>query len=310
MSIEFVSIRFDGRVALVTGGGSGLGRSHALLLASRGAQVVVNDLGGGVDGTGKSATAADTVVAEIRAAGGTAIANYDSVSGEAGAASMVSAAIEHFGRLDILVNNAGILRDKTFAKMPLADFNSVMDVHLMGSVHCTKAAWTPMREQGYGRIVMTSSGAGLYGNFGQSNYGAAKMALVGLMNVIKLEGSRNGILVNAVAPIAATRMTEALMPKHALPYLKSEYVSAAVAYLSSEACQVSGHIISAGAGYFARTQMMEGSGVFLEGNAAADPDAVAAAYGQISDLSAAASFHSANEYIEKVLGRFSTEADA
>lgn len=297
-------VRFDGRVAVVTGAGSGLGRSHALLLASRGARVVVNDLGGAVDGSGRSNTAADRVVAEIEASGGTAAANYDSVSDPAGAERLVAGALERFGRLDILVNNAGILRDKTFAKMELADFRAVLDVHLLGAVYCTRAAWPHMKERNYGRIVMTSSGAGLYGNFGQSNYGAAKMALVGLMNVVKLEGAKNGILVNTVAPIAATRMTEELMPKHALPHLKSEYVSAAVAYLCSDVCQVSGHVISAGAGYFARTQMMEGQGVFIEDGAAADPDAVAAAYDRISDLSHATPFASAPEYIDKVLGRF------
>jgi NAD(P)-dependent dehydrogenase (short-subunit alcohol dehydrogenase family) len=302
-----MSIRFDDRVAVVTGAGSGLGRAHALLLASRGARLVINDLGGAVDGSGRSSAAADQVVAEIRSAGGDAVANYDSVSDPDGAARMVHGAIEHFGRLDILVNNAGILRDKTFVKMELADFRTVMDVHLMGSVHCTRAAWSHMKDRNYGRIVMTSSGAGLYGNFGQSNYGAAKMALVGLMNVIKLEGARNGILINAVAPIAATRMTEALMPKHALAHLKSEYVSAAVAYLCSDSCSSTGHVISAGAGYFARAQMMEGDGVFIEGEAAGDPDAVAQAYDRIADLSRAAPFASAPDYIDKVLGRFETK---
>jgi len=299
-----MSVRFDDRVAVVTGAGSGLGRSLALMLAARGARVVINDLGGAVDGTGRSSAAAERVVAEIVAAGGVAAANYDSVSDPDGAARIVASAMERFGRLDILVNNAGILRDKTFAKMELGDFRAVVDVHLMGAVYCTRAAWPHMKERNYGRIVMTSSGAGLYGNFGQSNYGAAKMALVGLMNVIKLEGAKNGILVNAVAPIAATRMTEALMPKHALPHLKSEYVSAAVAYLCSDACQVSGHVISAGAGYFARTQMMEGEGVFMQGDAAADPDAVAGAYERISDLSHAGAFASATEYIDRVLARF------
>jgi len=297
-------VRFDSRVAVVTGAGSGLGRSHALMLASRGAKVLVNDLGGAVDGSGRSNSAADRVVAEIEASGGSAAANYDSVSDPAGAERLIAGALERFGRLDILVNNAGILRDKTFAKMELADFRAVVDVHLLGAVYCTRAAWPHMKERNYGRIVMTSSGAGLYGNFGQSNYGAAKMALVGLMNVLKLEGAKNGILVNTVAPIAATRMTEELMPKHALPHLKSEYVSAAVAYLCSEACQVSGHVVSAGAGYFARTQMMEGQGVFIEDGAAADPDAVAAAYERVSDLSHATPFASAPEYIDKVLGRF------
>ena len=200
-------IRFDGRVAIVTGGGSGLGRSHALLLAARGAKVVINDLGGAVDGSGRSTAAADHVVAEICAGSGVAVASYDSVSDTAGAERIVNIAVERFGRLDILVNNAGFLRDKTFAKMEIADFRAVVDVHLMGAVHCTRAAWPYMKERNYGRVVMTTSGAGLYGNFGQSNYGAAKMGLVGLMNVIKLEGARNGILVNTVAPIAATRMT-------------------------------------------------------------------------------------------------------
>jgi NAD(P)-dependent dehydrogenase (short-subunit alcohol dehydrogenase family) len=302
-----MSVRFDDRVAIVTGAGSGLGRSHALLLASRGAKVVVNDLGGAVDGSGRSKSAADHVVTEIEAAGGDAVASYDSVSDAEGAARIVNSAIEHYGRLDVLVNNAGFLRDKTFGKMDLADFSAVMDVHLMGSVYCTRAAWSHMKDRNYGRIVMTTSGAGLYGNFGQSNYGTAKMGLVGLMNVIKLEGARNGILVNTVAPIAATRMTEDLMPKYALAHLKSEFVSAAVVFLASESCKVSGHVISAGAGYFARTQMMEGEGVFLDEQVAGDPDAVAGAYERISDLSRATPFGSAPDYIEKVLGRFAAQ---
>jgi NAD(P)-dependent dehydrogenase (short-subunit alcohol dehydrogenase family) len=297
-------IRFDGRVAIVTGAGSGLGRSHALMLAARGAKVVVNDLGGGVDGGGRSSEAADRVVGEIRAAGGEAVANYDSVSDEEGARRIVESAKNQFGRLDILVNNAGILRDKTFAKMAAADFRAVVDVHLMGSVYCTAAAWPHMRDAGYGRIVMTSSGAGLYGNFGQSNYGAAKMALVGLVNVIKLEGRKNGILINTVAPIAATRMTEALMPQHALPHLKSEYVSAAVAYLCSEACQSSGLVMSAGAGYFARAQMMEAEGVRLGPDEAGDPDAVASHFGAIADMSRARPFESASEYVDHALAPF------
>lgn len=299
-----MSIRFDGRVAIVTGAGSGLGRSHAKLLAARGAKVIVNDLGGALDGRGSSSAAADRVVAEIVAAGGVAAPNYDSVSDSDGALKIVASAIEHFGRLDVLVNNAGTVRDKTLAKMELQDFRSVVDVHLMGSVYCTHAAWPHFKERGYGRIVMTSSGAGLYGNFGQSNYGAAKMGIVGLMNVIKVEGARSGIRVNAVAPIAATRMTEALYPKHTLPYLKAEFVSSIVAYLASEACEVSGHVISAGGGYFARTQMMEGEGVFLDGEQGLDPDAVCEAYRQISDLSHAKVFDSAVEYTERVLGRF------
>ncbi len=300
-----MSVRFDGRVAVVTGAGSGLGRSHALLLASRGARVVVNDPGGALDGSGGSRSAADTVVGQIRAAGGEAVASYDSVSDQAGAERIVKTGADAFGgHVDILVNNAGILRDKTFAKMSLDDFRAVVEVHLLGSVYCTKAVWPYMKDRNYGRIVMTSSGAGLYGSFGQSNYGAAKAAVLGLMNVVKLEGIRNNILVNAVAPIAATRMTEALYPKAALPHLRSEYVSAAVAYLASEECTVTGHIISAGGGYFARAQMMEGKGVFLEPEVAGDPDAVARCFEQISDLSAARGFPGAMEYTENVLGRF------
>jgi NAD(P)-dependent dehydrogenase (short-subunit alcohol dehydrogenase family) len=297
----------EGRVAVITGAGRGIGREHALLFAKEGAKIVVNDLGGSNEGDGADTGPAHEVAEEIKAAGGFAVVNTENVSTWSGAESVVQQAIDEFGGLDILVNNAGILRDKTFVKMELADFRTVMDVHLMGSVHCTRAAWSHMKDRNYGRIVMTSSGAGLYGNFGQSNYGAAKMALIGLMNVIKLEGARNGILINAVAPIAATRMTEALMPKHALAHLKSEYVSAAVAYLCSDSCSSTGHVISAGAGYFARAQMMEGDGVFIEGEAAGDPDAVAPAYDRIADLSRAAPFASAPDYIDKVLGRFETK---
>lgn len=299
-----MSIRFDGRVALVTGAGGGLGRAYALLLAARGAKVVVNDVGGALSGEGRSRSAADGVAAEIEAAGGEALSNYDSVSDPDGARAMVRAAVERFSRLDILINNAGIIRDKTFAKADLADFRAVLEVHLMGSVLCTQAAWQVMREQNYGRIVFTSSGAGLYGNFGQSSYGAAKMALVGLMNVLKLEGARNGILINCIAPIAATRMTEALMPAHALAHLKPEWVAAAVGYLASSACAASGQVISAGAGYVARAQMMEAEGIFLDEDALPDPDAVAAAYERIADLSKARPFASAPEYIDQALARF------
>jgi NAD(P)-dependent dehydrogenase (short-subunit alcohol dehydrogenase family) len=304
-----MTIRFEGRVAVITGAGNGLGRAHAVMLAERGAAVVINDVGGAVDGSGTSTSAADRAVADIVSAGGTAIANYDSVADPAGAERMIAAAVERFGKVDILVNNAGILRDKTFAKMPLEDFRQVMEIHLMGSVHCTRAAWPHMKEQKYGRVVMTSSGAGLYGNFGQSNYGTAKMALVGLMNVLKLEGARDGILVNTVAPIAATRMTAALMPPHALPHLKSEFVSAMVAYFCSDDCQVSGEIVSAGAGYFAKAQMVEAAGVFLDTDEPADPDRVAALFGQISDMSRAAGFHSAEEYTAKAFVRFLGEAE-
>ncbi|MEO2168708.1 MAG: SDR family NAD(P)-dependent oxidoreductase, partial [bacterium] len=221
-----MSVRFDEKVAIVTGSGNGLGRSHALQFAARGAKVVVNDLGGAVDGSGGSSKAAENVVAEIKAAGGEAIANGSSVSDRAGAQKLVQDAIDAYGRVDILVNNAGILRDRTFKKMELDDFHLVVDVHLMGSVYCTRFVWEQMLSQGYGRIVMTTSSSGMYGNFGQSNYGAAKMGVIGLMNVLKIEGLKANVHVNTIAPTAGTRMTEDLgFPKEAFDALKPELVS-------------------------------------------------------------------------------------
>ncbi len=226
-------IDFKGRVAIVTGAGGGLGRQHALALAKRGAKVVVNDLGGARDGSGGSASAAQQVVDEIRAAGGEAMANAASVTDFDAVLAMVQQTMDTWGRVDILVNNAGILRDKTFAKMELADFRLVLDVHLMGAVHCCKAVWPHMTAQKYGRIVMTTSSSGLYGNFGQSNYGAAKLALVGLMQTLSLEGAKNDIRVNCLAPTAATRMTEDLMPAEVLRALQPEAVVPAMLVLAS-----------------------------------------------------------------------------
>ncbi|QKO20981.1 SDR family NAD(P)-dependent oxidoreductase [Rhodoferax sp. BAB1] len=225
-------IDFKGRVAIVTGAGGGLGRQHALALAKRGAKVVVNDLGGARDGSGGSASAAQQVVDEIRAAGGEAMANAASVTDFDAVQAMVQQTMDTWGRVDILVNNAGILRDKTFAKMELADFRLVLDVHLMGAVHCCKAVWPHMTAQKYGRIVMTTSSSGLYGNFGQSNYGAAKLALVGLMQTLSLEGAKNDIRVNCLAPTAATRMTEDLMPAEVLRALQPEAVVPAMLVLA------------------------------------------------------------------------------
>ncbi len=225
---------FSGRVAIVTGAGGGLGRLHALGLAARGAKVVVNDLGGAVDGSGGSATAAQKVVDEIKAAGGQAIANGASVTDFAAVQAMVQETMDTWGRIDVLVNNAGILRDKTFAKMDLDDFRLVLDVHLMGAVHTTKAVWPHMVAQKYGRIVMTTSSTGLYGNFGQSNYGAAKLALVGLMQTLSLEGVKHDIRVNCLAPTAATRMTEGLLPAEILELLKPETVVPAMLVLACE----------------------------------------------------------------------------
>ena len=242
-----MTIDFKGRIAIVTGAGGGLGRLHALALAARGAKVVVNDLGGARDGSGSSLSAAEAVVAEIRAAGGEAIANGASVTDWDAVQAMVQQAVDTWGRVDILVNNAGILRDKSFAKMDLADFKLVMDVHLMGAVHCCKAVWPHMVEQKYGRIVMTTSSSGLYGNFGQSNYSAAKLALVGLMQTLALEGAKFDIRVNSLAPTAATRMTEGLMSEAVLAALKPEAVVPAMLVLVSEAAPTR-TILCAGAG--------------------------------------------------------------
>ena len=276
-----MTIRFDGRVAIVTGAGNGLGRSHALGLAARGAKVVVNDLGGARDGTGGSSEAALKVVEEIRAAGGEAIANGANVADETAVAAMVAEAMAKWGRVDILVANAGILRDKTFAKMDMADFRAVIDVHLMGSAICAKAVWEIMRQQNYGRIVFTSSSSGLYGNFGQANYGAAKAAMVGLMNVLHLEGDKFNIRVNTLAPTAATRMTEELMPPQSLALLRPETITPGVLYLIGEDAP-SRVILDAGAGGFARTYVLETEGVTLTG-ADLTPEKVAENFDAISN---------------------------
>ena len=228
-----MSIRYDGRVAIVTGAGNGLGRSHALGLAIRGAKVLVNDLGGAVDGTGAS-DAAMEVVGEITAAGGVAMANGADVSKIDEVKEMVGRVIEEWGGVDILVNNAGILRDKTFSKMMMDDFRHVVDVHLMGSVYCTKAVWNHMKEKSYGRIVMTTSSSGLYGNFGQANYGAAKMALVGLMNTLVMEGEKYNIRVNCLAPAAGTRMLEGLMSEENSELMSPEAVTAGLLTLCDD----------------------------------------------------------------------------
>ncbi|MEB0137961.1 MULTISPECIES: SDR family NAD(P)-dependent oxidoreductase [unclassified Undibacterium] len=259
-----MSIDFSNRVAIVTGAGGGLGREHALALAARGAKVVVNDLG-----SGGSSAAALAVVEEIRAAGGVAMANDASVTDFAAVQAMVADAVAAWGRVDILINNAGILRDKSFAKMELDDFKLVMDVHLMGAVHCCKAVWPLMNEQKYGRIVMTTSSSGLYGNFGQSNYGAAKMALVGLMQTLALEGAKNNIHVNSLAPTAATRMTEALFPPEFLQALQASDVVPAMLVLASEAAPTRA-ILCAGAGSFEAAHITMTPGLWLGRGGATD----------------------------------------
>ena len=281
MSNDSSSIDFQGRVAIVTGAGGGLGRQHALALAARGAKVVVNDLGGARDGSGGSVSAAQAVVDEIKAVGGEAIANGASVTDFEAVQAMVQQAVDAWGRVDILVNNAGILRDKSFAKMELADFKLVVDVHLMGAVNCTKAVWALMNAQKYGRIVMTTSSSGLYGNFGQSNYGAAKLALVGLMQTLSLEGHKYNIRVNSLAPTAATQMTEGLMPAEVLEKLKPETVSPGVVFLCSEDAP-SRTILAAGAGSFETAHITLTKGVYI-GDDEDAADQIAAHFAQISD---------------------------
>src|SRR4051794_4279844 len=242
---------FDGKVAIITGAGGGLGRSHSLELAKRGALVVVNDLGGASDGTGGSHTAAQKVVDEIKAAGGEAVANYDSVATPEGGANIVQTAIDTFGGVHIIINNAGILRDTSFKNMTPDQLNPVLDVHLRGAFYVTQPAWQIMRDQGYGRIVNTSSGAGIFGNFGQTNYGAAKMGLVGFTRVLAVEGAKNNIKANAIAPVAKTRMTEELLGQ-AADKLAPELVTPVVTYLAHESCDVSGEVYSVGGGRVAR----------------------------------------------------------
>ena len=242
---------FDGKVAIITGAGGGLGRSHALDLAQRGALLVINDLGGSTDGIGSSETAAQKVVDEIKAAGGEAVANYDSVATPEGGASIVKTAVDTFGKVDIIINNAGILRDTSFKNMTPDQVNPVLDVHLRGAFYVTQPAWQLMRDQGYGRIVNTSSAAGIFGNFGQTNYGAAKMGLVGLTRVLAVEGAKNNIKVNAIAPVAKTRMTEELFGD-AMDKLSPELVTPIVTYLAHEDCPVTGEVYSVGGGRVAR----------------------------------------------------------
>lgn len=273
-------IDFAGRVAIVTGAGVGLGRAHALGLAARGATVVVNDLGVDTDGTKSGSAAAQSVVAEIEAMGGRAFAHGADVTDAEAVAAMVDETMTRYGQIDILINNAGILRDKTFAKMSLGDFQQVVDVHLMGTATCCHAVWPHMRAAQYGRIVLTSSASGLYGNFGQSNYGAAKAAMMGLMNVLHLEGARDNIRVNTLAPTAATRMTQDLLPAEAAALLAPETITPGVLYLVSEDAP-SQVILGAGAGHFAQTRIYETKGVMIEGEIT--PEAIAAQWSAITD---------------------------
>src|SRR6201746_991176 len=292
-----MTIRFDGRVAIVTGAGNGLGRAHALGLAARGAKVVVNDFGGARDGTGGSLTSAEAVVKEIRKAGGEAIADGADVSNYEQVKVMVAKAPAEWGSVDLMCANAGILRDKSFGKMELADFAKVLDVHLTGTFYCCKAVWDGMRERNYGRIVVTTSSSGLYGNFGQANYGAAKTGMIGLMNVLAEEGRKSDIRVNMISPTAATRMTEELLPPQALSLMRPEAITPAVLFLLDEDAPTR-TIMGAGAGSFAGIRILETEGI---NPAESDwtPDAIAAHFSEIGDMSTAKALEGAFQQTQK-----------
>ncbi|MCB1246324.1 MAG: SDR family NAD(P)-dependent oxidoreductase [Acidimicrobiia bacterium] len=292
-------ITFDEQVAIVTGAGHGLGRSHALALAERGARVVVNDLGGARDGTGASTTPAEAVVAEIEAAGGEAIANAADVTDAEAVEAMVAEAIDRWGRIDILINNAGVLRDKSFANMTVDDFEFVVGVHLMGTAICTRAVWEHMREASYGRVVVTSSSSGLYGNFGQANYGAAKLGVVGLMNTLRAEGAKYDIRVNALAPVAHTRMTDELLPDEAKDLLKPEEVTPGVLFLVSREAP-NGVILAAGAGGYATTRIYETRGIHLDPGER-NPETIAARFDEIRDPDGQQEFMGGNDQTMKFL---------
>ena len=299
-----MTISFKDKVVIVTGSGNGLGRSHALQFAQRGAKIIVNDLGGSVDGSGGSSEAAEKVVEEIKQNGGDAIANGSSVTDKVGVKKLVDDAMAAFGRIDVLVNNAGVLRDKSFAKVTLEDFEFVVDVHLMGSVYCTKAVWPVMVEQNYGRIVMTSSSSGVYGNFGQTNYGSAKLGVVGFMNSLKIEGQKYNIKVNSLIPVAATRMTESLMPKEALEKLQPDVVSPAVLFMASDDAPT-GIMLSAGAGVYALAQIIQAPGVALTGDDA-NPDKIAERWNEISDMSEAKALVTGAEHTTEIFKKLTS----
>ena len=305
-------IRFDGRVAIVTGAGAGLGRTYALELAKRGAKVVVNDFGGARDGAGAgSSSPADKVVEEIRAAGGEAVANYDNVATPEGGEKIVKTAVDSFGKVDILINNAGILRDKSFLKMDPENWDAVLAVHLNGAYNVTRPAFAVMREKGYGRIVMTTSAAGLYGNFGQTNYSSAKMGLVGFMNTLKLEGAKYNIRVNTIAPVAASRLTEDVMPPDMFERMRPDFVAGIVLYLCSENCAESGDIFNAAAGFYSRAAILTGAGAVLsDGKTIPTPEEIRDHWEKINSLEGAREIGDANSAIMSFMTPPAPKAEA
>ena len=278
------AIRFEDKVVIVTGAGGGLGRAHALLFAKHGAKVVVNDLGGSTHGEGANASAADKVVAEIKALGGEAVANHDSVTD---GGKIVQNALDAFGRIDVVVNNAGILRDKSFVKMEDADWDLVYKVHVEGAYKVTHAAWPHLRGQNFGRVIFTASTSGIYGNFGQSNYGMAKLGLYGLTRTLAIEGRKNNVLVNAIAPTGGTRMTEGLIPPQVFEQLKPELVSPLVVYLGSEQCQDTGGLYEVGGGWVGKVRWERSLGAGFDPQAGFSPEDVAASWKQIGDFEGA-----------------------
>jgi NAD(P)-dependent dehydrogenase (short-subunit alcohol dehydrogenase family) len=298
------TLRFDDKVVVVTGAGAGLGRSYALDFARRGAKVVVNDLGGGSHGEGQGSSAADLVVAEIEAFGGEAVANYDSVeNGEA----IIRTALDNFDRVDVLVNNAGILRDSSFANMTDEDWDLIYRVHALGAYKVTKAAWPIMLEQGYGRIVNTTSAAGIYGNFGQANYSFAKRGLIGFTNTLAIEGAKKGIKANTIAPIAGSRLTESILPKEVIEALKPELVTPLVVALCSEENEETGSVFEVGAGWVAKLRWERSRGAFFDPNTELKAETVAAAWDTIGDFSNADHPRTTQDTFAPVFGNLGIE---
>lgn len=297
-----MEIRFKDRVVVITGAGGGLGKNYAFFLASRGARVVVNDAGGNKDGIGRSQDPARDVAEEITAAGGEAVASFDDISTREGARNLADHAIGRFGKVDVLINNAGITRNKSLFKMDLNDFEEVVRVHLLGTVYVTKAVLPVMKERQYGRIVMTTSAAGLYGNFGQTNYGAAKLGIVGFVNCLKTEVERYGISVNTIAPLAASRLGVGIFPSDLMAALKPDLVTAAVAYLCSEQCTGSGAVISAGGGFYTSARMVEGPGVRFDPRLSVTPEMISERYDEITGMDRVKKFDNALEEVRWVSG--------